>query len=52
MDIVDSYSWIKRSEVALHWEKHFQWALGKYNRTHEEQMPKITPHGRVIIRTS
>ena len=29
-------------EVALHWEKHFQWALGKYNRTHEEQMPKIT----------
>ena len=31
-------------EVALHWEKHFQWALGKYNRTHEEQMPKITPH--------
>ena len=39
-------------EVALHWEKHFQWALGKYNRTHEEQMPKITPHGRVIIRTS
>ena len=39
-------------EVVLHWEKHFQWALGKYNRTHEEQMPKITPHGRVIIRTS
>ena len=31
-------------EVALPWEKHFQWALGKYNRTHEEQMPKITPH--------
>ena len=31
-------------EVALHWEKHFQWALGKYNRTHEKQMPKITPH--------
>ena len=31
-------------EVALHWERHFQWALGKYNRTHEEQMPKITPH--------
>ena len=28
-------------EVVLHWEKHFQWALGKYNRTHEEQMPKI-----------
>ena len=39
-------------EVALHWEKHFQWALGKYNRTHEKQMPKITPHGRVIIGTS
>lgn len=31
-------------EVALHWEKHFEWALGKYNRIHKLQMPKITPH--------
>lgn len=31
-------------EVALHWEKHFEWALNKYNRIYREQMPKITPH--------
>ena len=39
-------------EVALHWEKHFEWALAKHNRIYKEQLPKITPHGRVIIRTS
>ena len=31
-------------EVALHWEKHFQWALAKYNRIYKEQLPTITPH--------
>lgn len=31
-------------EVALHWEKHFEWALAKYNRIYKEQLPKITPH--------
>ena len=31
-------------EVALHWEKHFEWALQKYNRTYKVQLPKITPH--------
>lgn len=31
-------------EVAFHWEKHFEWALNKYNRIYREQMPKITPH--------
>ena len=31
-------------EVALHWEKHFKWALAKYNRIFKEQLPKITPH--------
>lgn len=31
-------------EVALHWEKHFEWALKKYNRIYKIQMPKITPH--------
>ena len=31
-------------QVALHWEKHFSWALEKYNRIYKEQMPKITPH--------
>lgn len=30
--------------VALHWEKHFEYALGKYNRTYKEELPKITPH--------
>ena len=33
-------------EVALHWEKHFEWALQKYNRTYKVQLPKITPHVR------
>ena len=31
-------------EVALHWEKHFEWALNKHNRIYKEQLPKITPH--------
>ena len=31
-------------EVALHWEKHFEWALAKHNRIYKEQLPKITPH--------
>lgn len=29
---------------ALHWEKRFEYALGKYNRTYREELPKITPH--------
>lgn len=31
-------------EVALHWEKYFEWALAKHNRIYKEQLPKITPH--------
>jgi len=31
-------------EVALYWEKHFEWALNKHNRIYKEQMPNITPH--------
>ena len=31
-------------EVALHWEKHFEWALAKHNRIYKDQLPKITPH--------
>lgn len=31
-------------EVALHWEKHFEWALAKHNRIYRQQLPKITPH--------
>ena len=30
--------------LANHWEKRFQYALGKYNRTHEEKIQKLTPH--------
>ena len=33
-----------RPYLAYHWEKRFQYALGKYNRTHKEALPKITPH--------
>ena len=38
--------------VALHWEKYFQHIREKYNSIYKIQMPCITPHGRVIIRTS
>ena len=41
-----------RPMVALHWEKYMQHAREKYNREHLLQLPPITPHGRVIIRTS
>ena len=30
--------------LALHWEKRFEYALGKYNRTYKEELPVITPH--------
>lgn len=30
--------------LANHWEKRFQYALGKYNRTFKEELPAITPH--------
>lgn len=30
--------------LANHWEKRFQYALGKYNRTFKEELPTITPH--------
>lgn len=38
--------------VAMHWEKYFQHAVEKYNSIYRVQLPRITPHGRVIIRTS
>ena len=38
--------------VALHWEKYFQHICEKYNKIYKQKLPKITPHGRVIIRTS
>lgn len=30
--------------LANHWEKRFQYALNKYNRTYKEELPVITPH--------
>ena len=39
-------------EVALHWEHRFRHMVNRYNEIYRVQMPKITPHGRVIIRTS
>ena len=30
--------------VAQHWEKYFQHAREKYNKTHAIQLPTITPH--------
>ena len=30
--------------LANHWEKRFEYALGKYNRTFKEELPTITPH--------
>lgn len=39
-------------KVSQHWQKCFQLILQKYNNTYRMQLPKITPHGRVIIRTS
>ena len=41
-----------RPMVALHWEKYMQHIVEKYNKIYRIQMPKVTPHGRVIIRTS
>lgn len=56
--IIDGYTgflWLDKNNmpmVALYWEKYFQHICQKYNRTYKIQMPKVTPHGRVIIRTS
>lgn len=30
--------------LALHWEKRFEYALGKYNRIFKKELPIITPH--------
>lgn len=39
-------------EVAMHWEHRFNNAVKRYNDIFKVQIPNITPHGRVIIRTS
>lgn len=38
--------------LAYQWEKKFQRSVEKYNKIYKVELPKITPHGRVIIRTS
>lgn len=39
-------------EVAMHWQHRFNHAVKRYNDIFKIQMLNITPHGRVIIRTS
>lgn len=38
--------------VAMHWEHRFNSMVHRYNEIYRVQIPNITPHGRVIIRTS
>jgi len=38
--------------VAMHWQHRFNHMVGRYNDIYRVQIPNITPHGRVIIRTS
>lgn len=38
--------------LALHWAHYFKHICQKYNSIYKVQMPTVTPHGRVIIRTS
>ncbi len=33
-----------RPMLAMHWEKYFQHAVGKYNSIYKVQLPEITPH--------
>ncbi len=33
-----------RPMVALHWEKHLEQIVAKYNKIYRIQMPKVTPH--------
>jgi len=56
---VQGFIWFDKNqsvEVALHWENHFRWAISKHDRIYAESLRfgkgTITPHGRVIIRTS
>ena len=38
--------------VAMHWEHRFNHMVKRYNDIYRVQIPNVTPHGRVIIRTS
>ena len=48
--VIDGYSGFlffdkdRKPMVAMHWEKYFQHAVDKYNRTYKVQIPKITLH--------
>ncbi len=56
--MIDGYTgflfWDKNDNplVAMHWQHHMKSMVNKYNDIYRVQMPSITPHGRVIIRTS
>ena len=38
--------------LAYQWEKKFPRSVEKYNKIYKVELPKMAPHGRVIIRTS
>ena len=56
--VVDGYSnflFLNREglpKVAGNYESMVRGLIKKYNKTHKDKLPNITPHGRVIIRTS
>ena len=57
--IIDGYSGFllldknNHPKVALHIENEMRWAMKKYRKLYPDApLPHITPHGRVIIRTS
>ena len=41
-----------KPKVAMHLEHVMKRIVDRYNDAHEDKLPSITPHGRVIIRTS
>lgn len=47
VDGMKGFLFLSRNGVPLdaaRWERYFQNICGKYNRTHDELMPKVTPH--------
>ena len=47
VDGVSGFLYLDKNEkpsVANHWEKHFQYAVGRYNKIYKQELPKITPH--------
>ncbi len=47
VDGVSGFLYLDKNEkpsVANHWEKHFQYAVARYNKIYKQELPKITPH--------